>query len=236
MVSFSNDGVSYAYLPEVLFPNAASSASFTYSMPNQYITCYYLRIHLTNVANTADLSSKTSGLIIGQIYGQILNSSTPIADPCATPAYSSYYAPRSYLYASDIQTLFVCDENVDRTSSECYSTTETNTTNWLVMSNIVSTIVYWVRDLETLSSYVYGVGNDKVSYLRTDDGGITWKAVSSTEFQMMLSAAQTNSAKYLFSYYSTLTVSAIPSATFGQWTVGVMGFYYNSALRLDWFS
>ena len=44
-------------------------------------------------------------------------------------------------------------------------------------------MVFWVKDQDILREFVYGIGNDKVSYLRTDDYGISWKAVSPYEFE-----------------------------------------------------
>ena len=77
-ISFSNDDISYAFMPEVYFPSPLSGASFTYTLPNKYITCYYLRIHLTNIVTPSDLATKTSGLIIGQLYGLINTTTTNI--------------------------------------------------------------------------------------------------------------------------------------------------------------
>lgn len=79
-ISFSNDDISYAFLPEVYFPNPVSGSSFTYTLPNKYITCFYLRIHLTNIVTPADLSTKTSGLIIGQVYGLIDNATSYLSE------------------------------------------------------------------------------------------------------------------------------------------------------------
>ena len=76
-VSFSDDGVAFAYLPMSTPPsNLLGSAAFNYSIPNGAITCSFLRIHITGVVTPASLNSMPTGLILSEIYGQ---SNTPYA-------------------------------------------------------------------------------------------------------------------------------------------------------------
>ena len=42
---------------------------FTYIIPNNYIDCYFLRMHLTDVVNRTELLTKTTGFAIVEIYG-----------------------------------------------------------------------------------------------------------------------------------------------------------------------
>ena len=69
-VSFSDDGGAFAYLP-VANPTstALGSAAFNYTIPNGYITCSYLRVHIIGVTTPASLLNTPSGLIISEIYG-----------------------------------------------------------------------------------------------------------------------------------------------------------------------
>jgi hypothetical protein len=46
----------------------------------------------------------------------------------------------------------------------------------------VATIVYWLRDKETFKESLYGVASDRVSHIRSDDDGFTWKSVALREF------------------------------------------------------
>jgi hypothetical protein len=49
---------------------------FNVTFPDRYIDCSYLRIHVLDVVNRADLSSYTTGFWIVQIYGsQLTNNS-----------------------------------------------------------------------------------------------------------------------------------------------------------------
>ena len=100
-----------------------------------------------------------------------------------------------------------------------------------------------MKDQDILREFVYGIGNDKVSYLRTDDYGISWKAVSPYEFETvtpddldlssaltcvlnplnskMRDASSKDSTKFISRFYSALSVSSVPDETFGssnQWT------------------
>ena len=54
------------------------------------------------------------------------------------------------------------------------------------MPKVVTTIAFWVRDTNpntnVVSDYLYGLAADKVSYMRSDDLGFSWIAVSNTEF------------------------------------------------------
>jgi hypothetical protein len=68
-ISFGDDGFAYAFLPKVTASSTTLGTSFTYTIPNGYIDCKYLRIHLTDVVTRSDLSTKTSGIILNEIYG-----------------------------------------------------------------------------------------------------------------------------------------------------------------------
>jgi hypothetical protein len=70
-ISFSDDGYSFAYLP-LATPTQTTlgSAAFNYSIPNGYITCSFLRVHITGVASPASLTTLATGLSIIEIYGQ----------------------------------------------------------------------------------------------------------------------------------------------------------------------
>ena len=59
-------------------------------------------------------------------------------------------------------------------------------TNWQVFDKIVATIVFWTRDFTYNKDYLYGVGKDKLNYVRSDDNGLTWKAVSKIEFDTVI--------------------------------------------------
>lgn len=53
------------------------------------------------------------------------------------------------------------------------------------MPQHVSTILFWVRDTNPPNptvDYLYGLGFDKTNYVRSDDYGFSWKAVSPNEF------------------------------------------------------
>ena len=39
-------------------------------MPSKFITCRYLRIHITNVEDPTILASKNTGLVLNGIYGE----------------------------------------------------------------------------------------------------------------------------------------------------------------------
>ena len=69
-VSFSDNGAAFAYLP-VANPTstALGSAAFNYTIPNGYITCSYLRVHIIGVTTPANLLNTPTGLIISEIYG-----------------------------------------------------------------------------------------------------------------------------------------------------------------------
>jgi len=56
----------------------------------------------------------------------------------------------------------------------------------LVLSKMVSTVVFWLRDLSTFKEYLYGVSYDKVNFVFSDDQGLTWKAISKTEFDSVI--------------------------------------------------
>lgn len=53
------------------------------------------------------------------------------------------------------------------------------------MPKVVSMVVFWVRDTNPPNptvDYLYGLGADLTNFVRSDDLGFTWKAVSPTEF------------------------------------------------------
>ena len=77
-LSFGDDGFAFAFLPTVYATSTSLGTSFVYTIPNGYIDCKYLRIHLVDVVTRADLISKTTGVIVNEIYGSstILNGSS----------------------------------------------------------------------------------------------------------------------------------------------------------------
>ena len=98
-ISYSVDGESYIFLPEVItqikfewlitcfflinlkfqqYYLANSSINVIYNIPSIFVTCRYLRIHITNVFTPSDLLTKTTGLIINQIYGNSSSDSTQL--------------------------------------------------------------------------------------------------------------------------------------------------------------
>ena len=106
--------------------------------------------------------------------------------PCTTTTISTYYAARSALYITTSGKFYVCDETLDRTSSECYLSSDAASNDWEVLPKIVSTVVFWILDNDYTKEYLYGVGYDKVSYVRSDDGGLNWKAISPEEFTTVI--------------------------------------------------
>ena len=77
-ISFSDDGFAFAFLPKLNANSVSLGTSFVYTIPNGYIDCKYMRIHLVDVVTRADLSTKTTGVIVNEIYGSstILNGSS----------------------------------------------------------------------------------------------------------------------------------------------------------------
>ena len=59
------------------------------------------------------------------------------------------------------------------------------------MPTIVSNIIYYVNDNGV--EYLYGLADDLKSYLRSDDYGVTWKAISQVEFKYV-----NDKVKFLF--------------------------------------
>ena len=47
---------------------------------------------------------------------------------------------------------------------------------------MVSTVTFWLRDQKNAKDYLYGVGIDRVRYVRSDDAGTTWKTITSDEY------------------------------------------------------
>ena len=91
------NGVSYGEFPEVSFYMRThfqqeivhflyfkikllkiNSSDIIYNIPARFIKCRYIRIHITDVANPDDLSTKTSGLIINEIYGEASSDITQL--------------------------------------------------------------------------------------------------------------------------------------------------------------
>ena len=59
------------------------------------------------------------------------------------------------------------------------------------MPRHVSMILLWVRDTNPPNptvDYLYGLGSDRTNYVRSDDLGFSWKAVSSNEYSAVRSA------------------------------------------------
>lgn len=69
-----------------------------------------------------------------------------------------------------------------RSTSECYSSNDASPKSWTVLPKLVSTIVFYIKDLNSGKEYLYGVGKDKIGYVRSDDSGIIWKIISKREF------------------------------------------------------
>ena len=56
-----------------------------------------------------------------------------------------------------------------------------------MLDKIVSTIATVITDIgKESASYVYGIGSDKTSYVRSDDNGITWSIMTASEYNMVL--------------------------------------------------
>jgi hypothetical protein len=105
------------------------SLPIIYSIPSRYIACRYLRIHITNVVDPQGLASKTSGVKINEIYGE--KSSTDLTTlPCAVAPVTSAYSPRSYLYVDKLTTVYICEESLNRESSECYMSMDSAPDVW----------------------------------------------------------------------------------------------------------
>jgi hypothetical protein len=49
----------------------------------------------------------------------------------------------------------------------------------------VASIFLYIYDLSTLSESLYGVSRDLKNYVRSDDNGITWKAISTNEVNIV---------------------------------------------------
>ncbi|CAF0786583.1 unnamed protein product [Brachionus calyciflorus] len=229
-VAFSNDNLAYAHLPESSTTTLAGQ-EFTYSMPNKFITCKYLRIYITDVATPADLETKKTGFIIKEIKGEFTKTTTL---NCPANTVSSFYKPRSYLYVPSTLNLFVCDETTDRSSSECYSSSNTAPASWIILSKTVSTIVFYVKELNSGKEFLYGVAKNKVNFVRSDDNGVIWKIISSKEFNDI------NSLRVDTQIYETYTYVDLPlstlSTTSGSWHFTPKGISFGGTLRFDWFN
>lgn len=60
-----------------------NSEDIVYSIPSRFIKCRYIRIHITNVEKHDELLTKTSGLIINEIYGQDSPSDSSTLGECS---------------------------------------------------------------------------------------------------------------------------------------------------------
>ena len=49
-----------------------------YNIPSRYISCRFIRIHITDVADTENLSENPTGVIINDIFGE--DSSTDLSE------------------------------------------------------------------------------------------------------------------------------------------------------------
>ena len=74
---------------------------------------------------------------------------------------------------------------INRKTSECFSSADATPFTWRIFDTTVSTIVFWVRDQDYLKEYLYGVARDKITYVRSDDNGVTWKSVAKSEFDQV---------------------------------------------------
>ena len=54
------------------------------------------------------------------------------------------------------------------------------------MSDIVSTVILWIQDTLYSIDYLYGLGQDKTSFIRSDDLGFTWKLICASEFYIVI--------------------------------------------------
>lgn len=78
-VSYSEDDVSYAFLSETNVTSLQYDVSFNYTLPNDFIECAYLRIHIKDVANRTSLFNRETGLRVKEIFGQAPAYTTPIS-------------------------------------------------------------------------------------------------------------------------------------------------------------
>ena len=58
-----------------------------------------------------------------------------------------------------------------------------------MLDKIVATVTAVVTDIAKEStSYVYGIASDKISYVRSDDDGITWSIINALEYTMVITS------------------------------------------------
>ncbi|RNA15674.1 hypothetical protein BpHYR1_008571 [Brachionus plicatilis] len=128
-IAYSDDNSTFAHLPSIK-TSTQLGQNFSYEIPNKFVQCRYLRIYITDVANRADLETKKTGFVINEIYGDFTPTTTV---SCPDSKGSIDYAPRSFLYVDWTQKMYVCDETTDRSSSECYSSSNSAPTNWMFL-------------------------------------------------------------------------------------------------------
>ena len=58
--------------------NTSLGANFTFTMPNKFIDCRFLRVHIMNIANSNDLQTKQTGLVVTDIIGAQQPDSSPL--------------------------------------------------------------------------------------------------------------------------------------------------------------
>ena len=61
----------------MISPDISLGAEFNYSIPNDYIDCRFIRVHLKDIAFPTDLQFKQSGLKIFEIIGNKLQDNQP---------------------------------------------------------------------------------------------------------------------------------------------------------------
>jgi hypothetical protein len=61
-----------------MFDNPLADKIHAYSIPNKFVQCRFLRIHLTSVIDETALSTTTSGLIIQEIFGATVSGNVSL--------------------------------------------------------------------------------------------------------------------------------------------------------------
>jgi len=59
--------------------NTTYDELINYKIPNDYIDCKFLRIHITDVYFPSDLASKTTGFILNEIFGEMRTNGSSLA-------------------------------------------------------------------------------------------------------------------------------------------------------------
>lgn len=62
---------------------------------------------------------------------------------------------------------------------------------------MISVVLLWARDTLYSLDYLYGLGSDKKSFLRSDDFGYSWKLICESEFNHV-------NVAFFKSYYSKI--------------------------------